>query len=201
MKRIIINTSAVFILIVMILFGCKQNESQKEINIKSVARIIDETEWSLFDLPDGAITTINGNTIEIDLPEPYIAIGLNETGSYAYSTSGGSVSVTCECLSGTGGCSPSKVGKETGCVMTTCSNCKKSNSISGGITDLIEMIVINPDEFSLFESVHELDGKLMLPSDFYEVPMVVNKLEEIENNLNESQNPSARKLVPVNIFG
>ncbi|RYZ43545.1 MAG: hypothetical protein EOO71_03030 [Myxococcaceae bacterium] len=38
----------------------------------------------------------------------------------------GGGSVTCKCTSGSGGCSPAKVGSDVGCVMTTCSACSKS---------------------------------------------------------------------------
>jgi hypothetical protein len=34
--------------------------------------------------------------------------------------------ITCTCNSGSGGCSPAKLGGNVGCVMSTCSNCSKS---------------------------------------------------------------------------
>jgi hypothetical protein len=39
-------------------------------------------------------------------------------------SSGGGI--TCTCNSGSGGCSPGKVGNNVGCVMSSCSNCSKS---------------------------------------------------------------------------
>ncbi|MFY2564001.1 hypothetical protein ACN469_40805 [Corallococcus terminator] len=45
--------------------------------------------------------------------------------AYDYGGEGGG-GVTCTCTSGKGGCSPSKVGDDVACVMTTCTSCTKS---------------------------------------------------------------------------
>lgn len=207
MKKILLVY--VFVLIIFNLFSsCKSSPSNSILdrntdkNLSSL-RKLSTYNWSLFDIPSGAHTTINGNTIQIVLPSPYMGIGVDSMGNYVYSKIGGTVSITCECKSGNGGCSPGQVGGTYACVMKECKNCSKLNSIEDANfnTLLKEMIIVDTSEFSFIQSMEELEGKLILPNDFYNLPIVTLKLKELESHLLPSSNIALRKLVPISLLG
>lgn len=207
MKKILLVY--VFVLIMFNLFSsCKSSPSNSILdrntdkNISSLSKL-STYNWSLFDIPSGAHTTINGSTIQIVLPSPYMGIGVDSMGNYVYSKIGGTVSITCECKSGNGGCSPGQVGGTYACVMKECKNCSKLNSIEDANLNTIlkEMIIVDTSEFSFIQSMEELEGKLILPQDFYNLPIVTSKLKELESHLLPSSNITLRKLVPISLLG
>ena len=61
--------------------------------------------------------------------------------------------------------------------------------------------IVDTTEFSFIQSMDELEGKLILPNDFYNLPIVTSKLKELESYLLPSSNITLRKLVPINLFG
>lgn len=170
-----------------VLIGCEKlsNDIQQPKQPKSTNWIADDFDLFPFRFPENTDVIIQGDSIHFDLPEGYAMIGLTDDNTFLQ-VNGGGGSITCTCLSGSGGCSPVKKGKDYACVMTTCSNCEKSTSSSSG-KRFKQMIIVNLEEGLgfLVDEPADLDGRLLLPPEFLEHELFAKDLEEINQLIEE----------------
>lgn len=102
--------------------------------------------------------------------------------------------VTCTCNSGTGGCSPAASDGTVGCVMTSCSNCSKSNGLT--------FIAIQKKYDGIaFASQAEVDTLPSANSVLVSIPEVQTEMLKLQNVLGIKAGAKADKVAMVRIFG
>lgn len=177
----------------------EETTEQNNSATKSTSAVSDDEniDYFHFKIPEGTKLVEEADKISFELPTGYVAYGFVD-GRFVSFTEG---TVTCNCTSGKGGCSPGKALGMVGCVMTTCTTCEKSGeSVSGG-ERFSEIGVFNMNEpIAFFSKATDLDGKIMLPAQFYELDIIVEKLAELEKNLLPSDTDKT-KIVPISLYG
>lgn len=151
--------------------------------------------------PKGTTFKIVGNELQFTLPKPYYIVGVDQSGHYYTSASGGAGGITCECTQGSG-CDPIKNGNDIGCIMKTgCSKCTKSKAnISGIHQDLIDIVIMSPETNLYITDFAQLDQQYILPNAFLGYSKVENILSDIrasQMHLPESE----LEIVFINVHG
>lgn len=196
-----------FLFLSLLLFSCSKYESQLENNdinesenvINSAKTVNDENlDYFPFKLPEGTVIIEKENEISFELPEGYLAYGIDSNNNYTSFTKG---SVTCNCTGGKSGCSPGKIGDTVACVMTTCGSCTKSGSAYFDSTMFSEIGIFKIDEpMAFFNKPTDLNDKIMLPPQFYDLDIIENQLIELKNNLLPAETTET-KIVPISLYG
>jgi len=190
---------ALFLALVgMVFAGCDKLSEQLESSTKSLK--IDQQDLFPFDFPDNTIVEIVDNTIYFDLPEGYSIIGITEEMTFFQSVSGASGTITCTCLVESGGCSPTKSGDTYACVMSTCSNCEKSGTVSEIAQQFSEIIIINPDKQGFYKLASNLNSKIVLPPEFLNYKLFNEPLKKLNDQMSNS-NDGRRKIVFYELYG
>lgn len=205
MKKINLLLALSFLLVS--LFSCskdeanldKKDENHSTTSISSVANVNDDDlDYFPFKFPHGTTVIEGDNKISFELPDGYLAYGFSGNNSFTSFNKG---SVTCSCSSGSGGCSPGKIGDTVACVMTTCSSCTKSGSSYFESNQFREVAIFNMNEpIAFFSNVTELNGKIMLPPQYYDLDIIKDRLIELEENLLPAET-SETKIVPISLYG
>lgn len=207
MKKLVLK-SIVFSLIGLISLACNIKDINLESNLNKAINENDEMEKGLnsdtlnyfsFVIPEETQITEYDDHIDFKLPNGYMAYGVDENGNYQALSIG---SITCTCKSGSGGCSPGKVGGQVACVMKDCNTCEKSGtSLSGGVR-LTDLIIVNLEEapVNFISEIRDLEDRIVLPSEFLNLDIIENVLIELEENLIQS-NSSETKIIPIEIYG
>lgn len=160
----------------------------------------DNLELFAFDFPENTLVEINGNTIHFDLPDGYSIVGITPQQTFFQSEYGASGSITCTCLKEDGGCSPAKSGDTYLCVMSSCSNCEKTNSIAGSNYTFTDIIIINPDRQGPYSEAQNLDSKIVLPQKFINFELFLKPIKEFHDRYS-TINDNKRKIVFYDLYG
>jgi hypothetical protein len=207
MKKLTLTLLSLLVVGAIYFTSCKKsNEKLYNPQNETVSNSINNINYSSlanFNFPIGTTLIETNNKINFQVPSGYSIVGSLANGGFTPETNTGSV--TCNCTSNTGGCSPALANGTYACVMTSCSSCKKSESVSeslnGTISTTVEdLVIFNDDKMAFFSTPSELNGRIMLPARFHNHPNVIQKLIELETNLMPSSNPNNKKLVFIDIF-
>lgn len=198
-----------FLLIIMIslvlgFVSCANDETRYEEthsetlkNVNSLSNS-ENLNYFSFKFPEGTEIVEADDKISFELPNGYLAYGISDNNVFSSFTKG---SITCKCTSGGGGCSPGKIGGNVACVMTTCDSCTKSGSSYLDNERFNEIGIFNMNEpMAFFSNAMELNGRIMLPSKFYELDIIEEQLKELEENLLPAETTET-KIVPISLYG
>lgn len=203
-NKLVLLVAIVFILTGGIFVACnKSNENtynkQTPLNLNALSGEYGDLDLAPFNFPEGTTITETDSSISFTLPEGYLAYGIDQHGQYNAMAEG---EITCKCTSGNGGCSPGKYGSSMGCVMTTCGTCEKSGtSLTMPTLTFRSMIILNLNQpMAFFESAIQLHEKILLPEEFFDLDIITEQLEELQENLISSSSENT-KIVPISIYG
>src|SRR5690606_18694089 len=149
---------------------------------KSTSAVSDDEniDYFHFKIPEGTKLVEEADKISFELPTGYVAYGFVD-GRFVSFTEG---TVTCNCTSGKGGCSPGKALGMVGCVLTTITTRIKSWEYVSIAEIFSEIGVFKMNEqIEFFSKATDVDGKIILHAQFYELDIIVEKLAKLEKNL------------------
>ena len=199
MKNLLYGT--LFLALVGIAFvGCEKSENDTNDTKRVRANDSQKQDLFPFDFPEKTKLKLEGNTLYFDLPEGYSIVGITKDKTFFQSVSGASGTITCTCLKESGGCSPAKSGDTYACVMTTCSSCEKSTSISGSRYQFSELIIINPDGQGPYAKAYNLHKKIVLPKEFINYDLFYNTIKKLRDGFS-NPNEKKRKIVFYELYG
>lgn len=194
-----INILALVVIAFLVVYACSKDDSK----VKSgIAPIVESRNISNLvsgiNFPGNTTFTVNGNTVHWQLPTGYTAVGVNNSWQYFRATAG---DVTCTCTKETGGCSPATANGGVACVMTTCSECTKKESLTGIIQELTKIIVINDSGLTLVTNFSQLKDKKLFSGEFKDLPEFNAVFNQIATLQIESENPNLKKTIFADILG
>lgn len=201
MKKLIL-----FSLIGLLFLACNTKDSslesiieneEQEVTIESLDG--EDLNYFSFEFPKGTKVEEYDNKIDFELPDGYLAYGIDENGNYQSMSAG---SLFCTCISDQEGCIPSKIGEQIACVMTACDNCEKSGSSLIGNERLKDLIIVNLEDppVNFIDDVDEIRDKLALPHEFLDLDIIEKELIELEEHLLTSKSTET-KIIPIEIYG
>jgi hypothetical protein len=178
-------------------------ENQNSVNSQIELRSLDDS-FTPFGIPfpEGTTFEIVGSDLKFKLPVPFYIVGIDAKGNFHRSGPGGDGSVTCECTEGSG-CDPIKNGDDIGCIMKTgCSKCTKSSKsrIVGVNEDLLDIVILNPDNDLMITAFDEIHNKYILPKSFLSYPEIENVLTAI-NSAQLNLPDMSKETVFINVHG
>ena len=135
--------------------------------------------------------------LAFELPEGYSLLGGSHDGTYALTTNG---TVTCTCISGSGGCSPATVGGEVACVMTSCETCSMEKGAPGQPLDFEDYAVIRDDHFAFIKTLDQLDGLRLASSALLRTPPLQEAINALAAWIMPGEPNEPTKVVLVNVF-
>lgn len=200
------KNSIFFLGLFLFLFSCVQD--QEDLTVADIEtnlaefRSTDSTFTSFnIPFPEGTTFDFGGAEVRFTVPDPYFIVGIDQSGNYHQSLSGGTGSITCECTEGAG-CDPIKQGDDMGCLMKDgCTKCTKEKSgIIGVQADLVDIAIMHPENNLMITEFSQLDGQYLLPRSFFDYPEVNNILSTIDSL--QMELPDAPKdMVFINVQG
>lgn len=163
----------IFILCTLLLTACSDADSLLVVGIDNHLQEDESLSFSPLSLPFPAGTTFEtkGSTVHFDLPEPFVLMGFTASGTFTKAT-GRKGSITCTCKSEYCGCNPTKVLGELGCALSSCSLCEKTVDIAKVEEKLEYMIIVDPDGTAFLTSLEEVEGQMVMPSQFMQAPIM-----------------------------
>jgi hypothetical protein len=151
-----------------------------------------QKDLSLFDgtfIPKGAKAYQLGNQLRIEFPEGYLYVGSQvDLAGNRTIVSTQSVTITCSCDEGTGGCSPWSQGDKWGC--TADSSCTKCTGTRTEDPEQLKIgkIIVRGDVIHLNEPLEFIDPREvnnypMAFSEMFDVPEIMNSLTDFLNGV------------------
>lgn len=203
MKKNLISITAILLSTLVYLGSCSKENNGLQLEnqfSKQVSQKSNMYDLTFLDLPKDSKIEELDNVLFFEVPQNYLIIGIDEKGIFYEGTKG---SITCNCISNANGCSPGLVGNTPACVMTDCENCIKKSNISNYQSNILvdEIVLFNNTPIAFLDNVMDLNGKAFLPAAFYEHPMVINVLQELQDNLIKSSQSEKTKINFISIFG
>lgn len=205
MKTNVSITLTIHLLISLFTFGQEKSKTTVSTSNK-IDHVLDKSEILLegepdyftFKFPEGTKIVEKENEVLFELPEGYIAYGINDDNRFTALTNG---TLTCTCSSGSGGCSPAKSGNIYACAMTSCNTCNRSVSSSASASLFRDLVILNVDEpVGFFKNADELNGEILLPAEFFKLDLIDSVLLVIYNNLDSAETTETR-IYPISIYG
>jgi hypothetical protein len=183
----------------IIIYSCSKDDSK----LKSERASIIETRSTSnlvcgINFPNNTNFANVGNILHWKLPTGYTAVGVTSSGQYFRALEG---DITCTCKKENGGCSPGTVNGKVACVMTSCSECSKTETLTGISEELVEIIVINELDLKLITKIDDLKNKKLFGQRFANLPEFKTVISEISTLLKTYPTQESTKTIFAEIYG